>query len=314
MTGKISKFKIILLSFLIIIFIQEKLFGYENKIIIKVDNQIITTLDLENEINYLKALNPNLKNFNKNEIFKISKNSIIKEKIKLIEIKKNIENPKLPEEFLNKLIKNVYKNIGINTLEDFKKYLSTNNVNYINVLKKIETEALWNELIISKFSKKIKINKKQLKKNILENANKENRSYLMSEIFFELLNKETLEEKYNQIKETISTKGFGNAAIKFSLSETANTGGKLDWINESSLNKKIKNAIKLLNSGDYSEPISVPGGFLILKINELKTIETKINIDEELKKMIKVNKNYQFNQFSKIYFNKVKENLDIDEI
>ena len=314
MINKIFNFKLISISFFFIILNHNILEGIENKIVFKIENEIITNLDIENETNYLQALNPNIKNLDKNEIIKISKNSILREKIKEIEITKNFEDPKIPIEFLEKLIENIYSTIGITNLADFKSYLSQKNINYKNVLKKIKTEALWNELIVLKFSNKIKINEARLKKQAKEIINKETKTYLMSEIFFELSDNEILDKKYKEISETINNKGFDNAALKYSISETASIGGKLDWINENSLNNKIKNIINLKKKNEFSKPITVPGGFLILQVNDIKKIKSGKNIDEELKKLIRSSKNLQLNQYSKIYFNRIKENLSINEI
>ena len=314
MIDKIFNLKLLTVSFFFILFNHNILNGIENKIIYKIDDKIITNLDIENEANYLKALNPNIRNLNKNEIIKISKNSILREKIKEIEINKNFENPKIPIEFLEQLLKNIYSKIGITNLNDFKNYLLEKNINYNNVLKKIETEALWNELIVLKFSNKIKVNEAKLREQAKEIINKETKTYLMSEIFFELSDNEKLDKKYKEISDTISKKGFGNAALKYSVSETASIGGKLDWINENSLNDKIKNIINLKDKNEFTEPITVPGGFLVLKVNEIKKTKSDKNIDEELEKLIRSSKNLQLNQYSKIYFNKIKGNLNINEI
>src|SRR5210317_1736646 len=128
--------------------------SFENKILFKVENQIITSLDVIKEYKYLISLNPNLNNANEKDIIKFSKKSIIDQKIKDIEIKKNFENPKIPEEFLEKIIKNIYTKIGISNLNDFKKYLISNGIDFKDVKKKLEIEALWNELIIFKYSSK----------------------------------------------------------------------------------------------------------------------------------------------------------------
>ena len=309
------KIKITTLSLLFIFLLfQVKGVSFENKIILKVNNEIITSLDLENEIKYLQTLNPNLKNLSKKEINQISKKSIIKEKIKKLEIEKFFLKPKVPQEYLEKLLKNIYSQIGLKSLNDFKKYLELNNVKYKNVTKKIETEALWNELIVIKFSPKIKINEDELKKKVLEIKNKNSKSYLMSEIFFELDNRKDLSKKYAEIEEMIKLNGFDNAALKYSVSQTSNLGGKLDWISENSLNKEIKELINKTEVNEYTKPISVSGGFLILKINEIKIIETKIDESKELKKLIRASKNNQLNQYSKIHFNKVKKDIQINEI
>ena len=284
----------------------------ENKILVKIENQIITSLDVNNEFKYLITLNPTLKNSKKEDIIKLSKKSIINEKIKNIEVKKNFKNPKLPEEFFDRILQNVYSKLGIENKNDFKKYLALNDIDFENVKKKLEIEALWNELILIKFSSKVKINEKNLRKRINENK-KFLKSYLLSEIFFEVSNLKNLNSKFSEISNTIDNEGFDFAALKYSVSETSNFGGKLDWVNESSLNKKIKDEIKDLKINDFTKPINVSGGFLILKINDIKSIQIKVNAEDELKKLISFEKNNQLNQYSKIYFNKIKKNLQIYE-
>ncbi len=313
---KIKNLKIILIiqTFFLILFFQLEAKSIQNKIIFKINNEIITSIDIEDEKNYLIALNPNLKNLTENEILEISKKSIIQEKIKTIEILKTFEDPTLPKDFLEKLIKNIYSKIGIEELNSFKVYLNSKNINYDDVLKKIEIEALWNELIVSKFSHKVKVNEENLKELLKKNINKETKSYLMSEIFFEISDSNELETKYKEILNTINQKGFSNAALKYSISETSKIGGKLDWINENSLNIKIKKFLLSKKINEFTEPIPVPGGFLILQINKIKKNVIKKDINQELKKLIQITKNNQFNQFSKIYFNRVKKNLEINEI
>ena len=305
--------KILLFFGLIFFILNTSSNSLENKILIKVENQIITSLDVDNEYNYLVALNPNIKNFEKNDIVKFSKKSILMEKIKKIEIDKNFDNPKIPEKFLNQILENVYLKIGFTNINDFKKYLTKNNIDFENVKNKLEIEALWNELILIKFSSKVKINEKELKKKIRDN-NKFLKSYLLSEISFEVSNLKELDNKYKEISKTINEKGFDFAALKYSVSPTSNIGGKLDWINENSLNKNIKDAINNLNVNDFTQPINIPGGFLILKINDIKNTKIEINIDREFEKLKNYEKNNQLNQYSKIYFNKVKKGFEISEL
>ena len=167
---------------------------------------------------------------------------------------------------------------------------------------------------MSKFSSKIKIDENAIKDEINKNRDKKQKSYLMSEIFFELNQNERLGQKFNEIKTTIQKNSFENAALKFSISETYSTGGKLDWINENSLNKNIKKKINSTKVGDYTNPIRVATGFLILKINEIKIIKSEINIKNEFKRIKMLKRNNQLNQFSKIFFNKIKKNTVINEI
>ncbi len=300
--------------FLFILFFSEKSISLENKIIFKINNDIITSLDLENEIKYLTALNPSLKKLNKIEIIQLSKKSIIQEKIKKIEILKYFKNPQISKEFLEQMLRNVYNKIGINELNNFQKYLKLNEIDYDIVLTKIETEALWNELIISKFSNKLKIDEVKLKQKVQDSINSNTKSYLMSEIFFEVKKNEKIEIKYKEISEFIKKEGFDNAALKYSISESSRIGGKLNWINENSLNENIKKVVNSMDTSEFSKPIILPGGFLILQLNEIKLVKSEKNINEELEKLIRAQKNNQLNQFSKMYFNKIKENTEINEI
>ena len=304
---------IIFLIFFFFIF-NSSSFSIENKILLKIENQIITSLDVRNEYNYLIAINPVIQNSNEDEIIKFSKKSIIQEKIKQIEIRKNFKESKIDQKFLEQILKDVYNKIGINNLNDFKKYLKANNVDFKIVKKKLETEALWNKLILIKFSSKIKIDEENIRKKLQKDNDKYLKSYLLSEIFFEVSNLKNLDKKFSEISNTIKNKGFDFAALKYSSSSTSNLGGKLDWLNENSLNKSIKNVIKDMEINDFTKPIRVPGGFLILQVNEIKNTKIKIDIDNELKKIVDYEKNNQLNQYSIMYFNKIKKNLEIREL
>ena len=305
--------KIFIYFALIAIFQSTNAFGLENKILIKIENQIITTIDINNEYKYLVALNPNIKDLKKDDIIELSKKSILQEKIKKIEIEKNFNNPKIPQQILDQILQNVYSRIGITNLENFNKYLEINNIDFKSVKNKLEIEALWNELILIKFSSKVKINKKELRKRIKDN-NKFLKSYLLSEIYFDVLNLKELDKKYLEISKTIDEKGFDFAALKYSISPTSSLGGKLDWINENSLNESIKSEIKSLTINNFTKPINVPGGFLILQIRDIKNNKIEIDVEKELKKLENYEKNNQLNQYSKIYFDKVKKDLEISEL
>jgi peptidyl-prolyl cis-trans isomerase SurA len=300
------------LSFIFLIFITSSN-SLENKILIKIENQVITSLDVNNEYKYLVALNPNLKNSKKKDVINLSKRSVLQEKIKKIEIEKNFNNPKIPQEFLDQIFQNVYSRIGLTSLDDFKKYLVGNNIDFENVKNKLEIEALWNELILIKFSSKIKINEKELRKRINDN-NKFLKSYLLSEISFEISNLKELDNKFEEISKVINDKGFEFAALKYSISSTSNLGGKIGWINENSLNKNIRAEIDSLKINDFTKPINIPGGFLILQINDVKNTEIEIDINKEFEKLENYEKNNQLNQYSKIYFNKIKKDLEISEL
>ena len=306
--------KLFSVIFCLLFFFISKSFSFENKILFKVNNDIITSIDIEEEYRYLIALNNNLKKLNQNEIVEIAKKSIIKEKIKTIEINKNFKNPKIPDEILQQILKNLYTKLNFDNLNDFKKYLISNNVKYQDVKNKIEIESLWNELIMAKFSSKIQINENEIRKDLIKNQKIFSKSYLLSEIFFEISNSSQLDSTYQKIKEIIQEKSFEIAAASLSTSNTANQGGKIGWIDEDSLNENLKKILSKLNVNEITEPLTMPGGFMILKINEIKKKEKNQNIESELKRIINLKKTNQLKQFSKVYFNKVKKNIKIHEI
>ena len=305
--------RVLLYFTLLFFFCINTSFSIENKILLKIENQIITSLDVNNEFKYLIALNPNIKNSKREDILRLSKRSIIQEKIKKIEIEKNFNNPKIPQKILEQILKNVYSRIGLANLNDFKEYLIKNNIDFENVKNKLEVEALWNELILIKFSSKVKVNEKNLREQINNNS-KFLKSYLLSEISFEVSNLKNLDDKFIEISDVINNQGFDFAALKYSVSPSSSLGGKLDWINENSLNKSIKLAIDNLEINDFTKPITVPGGFLILQVNDIKNTEIEIDVEKELNKLKNYEKNNQLNQYSKIYFNKVKKDLEISEL
>ena len=294
-------------------FYSTNLFCLENKILIKIEEDIITSIDVENESKYLLLLNQNVKNLNKEEIFDISKRSIIREKIQNIELIKNFKDLKIPEDYLNQILKNVYQTLGINDLDTFKKYLKENSVDYNHVKKKIETEALWNQLIIVKFSSKIIINENEIRKKLNDNINNFSKSFLVSEIFFETTNADEVEILYNKIRKTIEKEGFDKAALTHSSSTTSSLGGKLGWIEEDTLNQNLKEIFNTMKEGEFTNPITIPGGFMILKIDKIKKVKKNQNIEEEVKKIANIKKNNQLNQFSKMHFNKIKKDINISE-
>ena len=286
----------------------------ENKIIYKVNNEIITSLDIDNEIKYLKILNPKINDLDRKTILDIGKNSIIREKIKKIEIINNTKNLNINKEYLNKFIENIYLKLNLKSKKEFENYLLINNLNIEFINEKISIEALWNNLIFSKFSSKLKINKEDLKKEIMTSKKKVAKSYDLLEILFDISTINELDNKYQIIKKDIDTKGFSNAASIHSISETSKMGGELGWIDENAINKKIKKEISLLNDGDYSRPIIIPSGVLILKLKKTKETNIQLDLDKELEKIIKNEKNSQLNQFSKLHYNKIKKNIIIDEL
>ena len=302
---------LIIVSFCVF-FLTQKVSSLENRILYKINNEIITSFDLKKELRYLSLINSQILNLEKKDIFEISKKSIIREKVKKIEILNHVEEIKLDKNYIDILIKNTYSKIGFKNLDDFKIKLDSMNISLEEFIEKISIEAMWNQIIYEKFRLKIKIDKARLENEI--SSKKVNTLFQLSEIVFVVDKKENLQKKINLIKSDIENKGFNGAALIHSISESRNQSGKLGWINESSINEKLSDVIKTLKIGEYTEPQNIPGGFLIIKLNDIKNETVSINMKKELDKLIKLKTNQQLNQFSNIYFNKIKKNIKIEKI
>ena len=285
----------------------------ENKILFKINEEIITSIDLQNEINYLLATNQNIKSLKKNQIIEVAKNSLIREKIKKIELLKYLKKIKIEEKFLNEIIKDLYLRINLSSKDELKNYLKLRDVEYSYMINKLTLSTLWNRLIFEKYSPQVIINKKQIEKEILEKQNLIKR-FNLSEIVFEIEKTNNLENKFSIIKKNIKEFGFENSAVRFSISNSADNGGKIGWISESSLNKKIFNDVNKLNPGEYTNPIIIPGGFIIIKLNEIKEEKKEIDLNNEIEKVIRFKTNEQLNTFSNIYLKKIMKDNDVEQI
>lgn len=288
------------------------------KIIKKINNEIITNIDIINEYNYLTALNNDLKNLDINDAKKISEESLIREKIKFNEIKKFIslqdfENESNNNNLINDIIQNIYSNLDLRTLEEFENYLNIFDLEVYDVKKKITIEVLWNKLITNKYKNQVNINESELREKIKKNnlGSKEILEYDLSEIIFQAKNQSELQSKTNQIEKSISDIGFKVTANKFSISNTSNIGGNIGKIKENQLSEKIFKELKKVQTGGFTKPINMGNRFLILFINEKNMISQKLDEKEILKTMIEYEKKSQFENYSQIYFDKIKLNTHI---
>jgi peptidyl-prolyl cis-trans isomerase SurA len=286
--------------------------GIESKIIHNIGNEIITNIDIKKEFKYLVALNNSLKELSKEKILNISNESIIREKIKKIEIQKNFKEIELDEDYYEILLKNIYSRLNIKSINEFEIYLKDYDLTINDIKTKITIDALWNELIIQRYKTQISINETKIRKEILKNDKVQSKEYQLSEIIFEVENKKEIEKKYKEVIKSIKEIGFENTAATYSFSESAKIGGDIGWINENSLNDNIKININSLEVGEITKPIVLSNGILVLKLVDTKNLDTNIDIENELKKAIRYERNRQLNQYSKIYYNKIKKNLDFN--
>ena len=283
-------------------------------IVYKVNNEIITNSDIEKEYRYLVSLNNQLKNLEKQKIIELSKESALREKIKKIELIKYFDLKKIDINIDNYL-ENFYRNLNIKNKKEFEEYLESNNISLNYVQKKIEIEILWNQLIYDRYIGQINIDRNQLKEKVKKLiSTKKQKKYSLSEILFDIENNSNFEKKLENINQSISEIGFKNTANIYSISDSSKFGGKIGWIEEQKLSTKILEQLKALEVGQYTSPVQVGSSFLILKIEEIKYENAIINEDEELNKMIQFETSKQLDQFSKIFYEKIKINSFINEL
>ena len=299
--------------FFIILFYPLNAYALENKILVKVNNTIITSVDIFKETQYLIAINKDIKKLSKNKIFDIAKNSLIRKTIKQNEIAKYNNTKNLDEKFTNQLIKTNAIKLGFNSIDDFQKHLMSYDLDLKDLKDRLSTTVLWNDLIVKKYSNKLRIDKEKIREEILL-SDKKLKSYLLSEIVVDLTFGAKIEEQYKIIDNEILKTGFDNAALLYSISDTSSSGGNLGWIKETTLNKSIKNKISNLEIGQHTKPIIISGGFLVLKVKDIKEINQQLDIKKELQKRIIENQNQQLNQFSLMYYNRIKKDVKINEL
>jgi len=302
-------------TLIILLTLSVKSYSNENiHIVYKVNNQIITNADIEKEYQYLISLNNQIKNLDKVKVLEISKESALKEKIKKIELAKYFDLETLDLN-IDIYLQNFYKNLNINSDTEFKQYLKGNNMSLDYVKTKIQIEILWNQLIYDRYITQINIDRDELKKKLDEASNGLNQKiYSLSEILFDKENNSSFEKKLENIGQSISEIGFNNTANIYSISDSSKFGGKIGWVDEKKLSKKIIQELQSLEAGQYTKPIQTGSSFLILKIEEIKYEKAMFNEDEELNKMIQFETSKQLDQFSKIFYNKIKINSLIDEL
>ena len=312
MKSKISLIKII---FIVFFLLGNQSFAKLINIKYIVEDKVITNIDIKNEINYLLLINKSLSELSDELLVEYSTKSLLKEKIKEIELTRHFvfgQNDKLIKQQINKF-KN---NLNIDNDENFDELLSELKLNEEFLSKKIEIELLWNKLIYEKFINQVNIDENKLKEELtkkIENSQEEINEYLIHEILFSADTTDELNLLFSKISKSISDIGFDNTANIFSISNTAKFGGKVGWVNETQLSKNILDKIEGLENFETSEPIQTANGILILMIKDKKKISKKISFDDELQRMLNMEAENQLNQFSQIFFKKIELNTKIYE-
>jgi len=306
--------KVFILVFFSLLVLNLKVLSMEDVFIsYKINDEIITNIDIKKEAQYLIALNNQLVNLKRNEILNVAKESALREKLKKMELLKyfNFENE---DRGTDQYIKKIYSKLKLSNKVEFEEYLNKYELTVDYVEKKIRIEMYWNQLIYEKYKSQVNIDIIKLKKKIKKNQNNlKDKMYQLSEIVFEINDKTDLDKKNQNIRESIKEIGFRNTANIYSISDSSKFGGDIGWIEETKLSKNILEEISKLNIGEHSLPMQIGRDYLILKIENIKIEKKMTDLKQELEKKIQFDTTRQLERFSKIYYNKVKINSVINE-
>ena len=307
--------KIFFYIFITFSLIQSSVKAAEAKIILKVNNSIITNKDIENEINYLIAFNEELSSLESKDLNNIGKNSLLREIIKKDELEKYYD---LDEESkqLSKIVRDFYLRINLENEEQFKLFLKNKNVNYDSFKKKISIEVLWNTFIYEKYNKLLDIDESLIKEKLDKKIKLKNEidSFFISELLFISESKSEFDLKYSKILDSINTVGFDSTARIYSIADSSKYGGEIGWISENQLSKEILDIVQNIDLGEFSKPINTPSGFLIILLENKKKELANLNYDDELKNMLKNERDKQLNQYSSLYYKRIEKKSIINEL
>ena len=297
--------------FIIFFFKPDYLFSsIKENILISVDNKIITSYDLKNQIKTIIILSN--KEINNNNITK-TKNAAISNLINLTI--KELEVEKFNIQINDDNIQNYLNRVSNGNINNFKNIFLKNDINFERYLENVETELKWQKLVVSKFKNKIKINEKEIENLLSQSIAREKslNDYNLSKIEIIFKTENDLINEIEGIKKQINNFGFEQTALNLKISNSQVENLDIGWINEKALSKKIYEAIKNLKKGEISKPVIIANSVLFLKVKDFKKSNLEnLNFDELKKNVINQKTNQLLNAYSKNHLSKLKNNALIN--
>ena len=296
----------------LLLFISNNFFASAstNKIIAKIDNNIVTSYELKNKIRtaiFLANQSLNQENINKtkNQALSFLINMKIKKK-EILKYKSNLNEINIDKQLMS---------ISLNDLDNFKKNFLKNNLDFEIFTEEIKIEVAWQQLIYDIYNKKINIDDKIIESLLRKQV--ENKSsiieFKLSEIEIEKNQDNDLDKEIKFIKEQIEKIGFENTASRYSVSPSSVKKGDLGWINEKSINPQIYKLIKDLNIGDIAKPIKNFEKAIFYKLSDKKISKVEnLNLEKLKKNLINQKQNELLNFYSANHLSKIKNNSLIE--
>ena len=301
---------IFLVKILVILFSSNLFANVDNKIVITVEDEIITSYEVKNKV--LTSLFLAKQDINQTKVDQFKKQSIellIQEKLKIIELKK------LDIKADNLRINTYLNSISSNNIKSLKNSFKKNNLNFDLFKKGIETQFMWQEFIYMRYKDKINIDEEIINKELTNSLNSKKyiKEVKLSEIEIRIDENLAIEKEVEKIRALIAKNGFANTAFTVSISPSAENKGELGWINSKSLSKKIINIISKLKIGEISQPIISQNSILFLKLVDTREARSKkVNLDEIKEKIINQKKNELFNLYSNSHLSKLRNTSFIE--
>ena len=307
------KFKKIIFSLVILLFFTQNCYGViKDSLYATVGKKAITYSDIINEIKIILILNnESFSEDKRNQLESTAVKTAIQKNIKQIEIEKfsnlNFSNTDVDAE-LKRLA-----TLTNRSLDDLKKAFYTNGIDIKLVRNRIETDLLWNSLIFQIYKNNLTIDENEINEQLATSKNEKNvNEFLLSEIIFNLVEKDNFELEVKKIKEKIKSEGFEQVAMSLSIAETAEKGGRLGWISETAITEEFRSNILNTPVGETTKPFLLPSGILIFKVNDKRTKKVEIDL-EKIKKQLVINeKSKLLRMYSLSHYDKIRRSIAID--
>ena len=278
----------------------------KNRIVVKVGNSLISSIDVQNEIITNLVLSNQMitqENINKNKDFSLK--NLINKSIKRNEINK-YKVKKFSKKDLEKYIQDIAKKINTD-VDGLREIFKIHNIDYNLLVKNHETELLWNSLIFSLYQNQMNINIVEVENEIENTRNINKTEYNLSEIEITKLgyNENTREKILEQIK----INGFEETAKKISISSTAKKGGLIGWVAEESLTKQYSEEIKKIQIEDISLPILSKNSVSFIKINDIRNDKNDVNEIALKNQILEQKKQEKLRLFSRSHFSNLENTI-----
>ena len=285
-----------------------------NKIVVTVGNLPITLYDLKQEVKLLSILNPGkLEDQSVEDLQSLGIESLTIKKIKEQEIKKNQLDNTEDEEFIEYEISRVLKSLNMDK-PALERVFAENQLEIADLKNHILIEIKWNRLVYAIYKNKIKIDEESVNKKVEEYSMEKNSydEYFLSEIIVPVSDSQNPNEVYQKVKSRLLSEKFENVAREISISQTRDAGGEVGWVSEKTIAEIVIKKIEDLNVGEITNPILIPEGIMIIKLNNKRQIKNEINKDLLKKKIILNERDKILNTYSKMYLDKLKSNTMIE--